>query len=980
MGNMEDEYNRLKGGTTPARPVLLGGNGAPQPPTAPATQPSSALTRPPIPVPDPRANLPQPGAGVADAMQQRGTAPATPAAPSNLRASLPQPAAGLADTIHDRAMASAQFDTPHAAQPAPDLRTALNQRNPVGELANAQYDRAAAGARAPAPAAAPVSAPDPRAAFGTQPGQALSEASAARSGLPAPAAPPTPAASAVSDLRASLPQPAAGLSDAMYDRAMAGKYNPSPAPEPGLSPTRNSMRAAAEAAANPNSARAAAMAPPGADTAGMANKLRGSVGLGEMGAAPAGAAPPPGAPGAIRSAAQTAFGNGEQWSQFGQKARAGINAVANNPVVKQVVKRAPLIGAVAGGAEAVHGLANNDMGQAGLGAADAAASLALASPAAPAAAVYLTGRGAWEGGKMLGNALPETARDSIGSGINSVVRGAGKLFGQDWGVDDSALQAQRGSIAAAATAASKPPAAKPTAKPAGPVMTEDQADQYSLQQQARQSAKPAAPAAAPTGPVPGDQRQQAMLDRYYALHKESRESPISGIDYGGSYNGTHISYKDGSEAVIPHGQPLPSEAQQYLDRSYEVSNLMNGSWQAPAPAPGTAATPAAAAPANPNLSENQRRIQSNAQEMGYDPARAMMISSIETGGKFNHDAQNPNSSAFGLFQMTKENRAAYPMTAAQWKDPAVQARAGIDFMMKTDAGLTSSLGRAPTPAESYMGHLLGVKGATALLGADPNAPIEKVVAGFSPKNAKAIVNNNGMSGMTAGQAIGKWTGLAASHMPGGGGAGGSASPIVQQAQVAAGGIPGGVPPELREQPIWEMRGMHSTIQMPDGSVVSPSIYNAAMASGDFYGKNSPYTKYRDAQVQGEIYGVNPLQAKLDEQALQNQGSAAVAATTGQYGVQGHTIAGKAHVDAAKLAAESGKQSFINTGGGVDPTTFAPLPQRVFDTQTKTFVDPPAKPKPSQAAATAQAQAAIKAGGTKEAANAILANYGYPPIN
>src|SRR5690606_28061322 len=40
--------------------------------------------------------------------------------------------------------------------------------------------------------------------------------------------------------------------------------------------------------------------------------------------------------------------------------------------------------------------------------------------------------------------------------------------------------------------------------------------------------------------------------------------------------------------------------------------------------------------------------------------------------------------------------------------------------------------------------------------ADPNAKLIDIVRKYDAKNANAIVKNNGMDGMTVGQAIGKW--------------------------------------------------------------------------------------------------------------------------------------------------------------------------------------------------------------------------------
>jgi hypothetical protein len=46
--------------------------------------------------------------------------------------------------------------------------------------------------------------------------------------------------------------------------------------------------------------------------------------------------------------------------------------------------------------------------------------------------------------------------------------------------------------------------------------------------------------------------------------------------------------------------------------------------------------------------------------------------------------------------------------------------------------MTQQLGRAPSPAEAYMGHLLGAFGATQLLTPTRNAPVQDVIASTTP--------------------------------------------------------------------------------------------------------------------------------------------------------------------------------------------------------------------------------------------------------
>lgn len=62
-----------------------------------------------------------------------------------------------------------------------------------------------------------------------------------------------------------------------------------------------------------------------------------------------------------------------------------------------------------------------------------------ASAATFAGPVGMAGATGWGVGRAIGNNLSEGTRDVIGGTINQGVRNVGKLIGQDWGVDDTAL-------------------------------------------------------------------------------------------------------------------------------------------------------------------------------------------------------------------------------------------------------------------------------------------------------------------------------------------------------------------------------------------------------------------------------------------------------------------------------------------------------------------------------------------------------------
>lgn len=154
------------------------------------------------------------------------------------------------------------------------------------------------------------------------------------------------------------------------------------------------------------------------------------------------------------------------------------------------------------------------------------------------------------------------------------------------------------------------------------------------------------------------------------------------------------------------------------------------------------------------LPSNAKTIARKAQQAGIPPNVALTIAHIETGGSFSHTAKNPTSTAHGLFQVLDKS----------WKNLGGGDRANIDeqirigfkHMKQAENHIKKSIGRELQPHEHYLGHLLGPGGAAAVLKADPNAKLIDVVRKYDSKNADAIVKNNGMSGMTVGQAIGKW--------------------------------------------------------------------------------------------------------------------------------------------------------------------------------------------------------------------------------
>ena len=147
-------------------------------------------------------------------------------------------------------------------------------------------------------------------------------------------------------------------------------------------------------------------------------------------------------------------------------------------------------------------------------------------------------------------------------------------------------------------------------------------------------------------------------------------------------------------------------------------------------------------------------IRTEAQKQGVNPDLAIQIASVESG--LNPAAQNPKSSASGLFQLIDRTRKQLGGDPKNKFDPLENVRLGVKLIKQNEGQLMTSLGRRPTDHELYMAHLFGPTGAVSLIQADPNIPVQKAVLGFSsPKTADAIVKNNRLTG-TVGDVIGKF--------------------------------------------------------------------------------------------------------------------------------------------------------------------------------------------------------------------------------
>lgn len=154
------------------------------------------------------------------------------------------------------------------------------------------------------------------------------------------------------------------------------------------------------------------------------------------------------------------------------------------------------------------------------------------------------------------------------------------------------------------------------------------------------------------------------------------------------------------------------------------------------------------------LNRNGQLLANKAEQVGINPSDALTIAHLESGMNFSASAQNLASSANGIFQVIDSSWKR--LGGGDRKDLNEQIRVGLLHIKEANAFIAKKLGRQPIGHEQYLGHLLGADGAVRVLKADPNTPLIDVVRNYDAKNANAIVNNNGMKGLTVGQAVAKW--------------------------------------------------------------------------------------------------------------------------------------------------------------------------------------------------------------------------------
>lgn len=123
---------------------------------------------------------------------------------------------------------------------------------------------------------------------------------------------------------------------------------------------------------------------------------------------------------------------------------SGVNMARTlrSPQVQGAGKAVAITDALSRGTQAVTDFQQGDYFSGGYNALRAGAAT-MAAKGNPVAGAFVAGSLA---GDAISAALPQSVRDRIGSGINQGVRAVGKAFGQDWGVDDTALRQMDGRL------------------------------------------------------------------------------------------------------------------------------------------------------------------------------------------------------------------------------------------------------------------------------------------------------------------------------------------------------------------------------------------------------------------------------------------------------------------------------------------------------------------------------------------------------
>jgi len=157
------------------------------------------------------------------------------------------------------------------------------------------------------------------------------------------------------------------------------------------------------------------------------------------------------------------------------------------------------------------------------------------------------------------------------------------------------------------------------------------------------------------------------------------------------------------------------------------------------------------------MADVRQIITDAAKRYGIPPEDMLKMAQIES--RMNPSARSPRSSAGGLFQFLDGTWAQYGRGSKF--DAAANADAAARLLLDNKRYLEKHLGRAVNGGELYLAHQQGPGGALKLL-RNPNASAESIVG------SRAVRDNGGHSGMTAGQFAGLWLKRMGATVPGNG--------------------------------------------------------------------------------------------------------------------------------------------------------------------------------------------------------------------
>lgn len=130
-------------------------------------------------------------------------------------------------------------------------------------------------------------------------------------------------------------------------------------------------------------------------------------------------------------------------------------------------------------------------------------------------------------------------------------------------------------------------------------------------------------------------------------------------------------------------------------------------------------------------------------EREYKLPAGYLAKTAQVESRMNPNAQNPRSSAGGLFQFLDSTAKRYGLTDKM--DPVASTLAAAQLAGDNADSLSSRLGREPTTPELYVAHQQGAGGAAKIL-SNPSAPMASLVGGEAARL-------NGAAGLTGGQFI-----------------------------------------------------------------------------------------------------------------------------------------------------------------------------------------------------------------------------------